>query len=180
MSDYFVLEGSERVIRALQNVERSVKDPSPLYHKIAEYLVKSTKARFKTATAPDGSPWAVNSPVTVDRYLGNFKSSYNKDGSRSSKGRSRAGNKRIGIGETKALSSTINSIIYDDGLEVGSPMVYAPTFHFGAKKGQFGRAKNGSPLPWGDIPSRKFVGLSPADESEIELMAKEFLQGDLK
>ncbi|MEX3556612.1 MAG: hypothetical protein VB131_08845, partial [Burkholderia gladioli] len=33
---------------------------------------------------------------------------------------------------------------------------YATTMFFGAKKGQFGRDGRNHPIPWGDIPARRF------------------------
>ena len=55
-------------------------------------------------------------------------------------------------------------------------MIYAAVHQFGAKKGQFGTAKNGSSIPCGDIPARPFIGVSDADESRIVEMLSEWLQ----
>jgi len=57
------------------------------------------------------------------------------------------------------------SIVHElepNGVVVGSDMVYAPTHQYGAKKGAFGTMKNGSPIPWGNISARPFLGI-PAD-----------------
>ena len=50
---------------------------------------------------------------------------------------------------------------------VGSPLIYAGVHQFGAKKGAFGTTSKGSPIPWGDIAARPFLGVSNDDEREI-------------
>lgn len=46
-------------------------------------------------------------------------------------------------------------------------MIYAGSQQFGAAKGSFGNTKRGSPIPWGDIPAREFLGLSDEDRHEV-------------
>lgn len=59
-----------------------------------------------------------------------------------------------------------------DELLVGSPLIYADTHQFGAPKGSFGSTSRGSPIPWGDIPTREFLGLSDTNADEVrEIMA---------
>lgn len=36
----------------------------------AEYMVESTKRRFASSSAPDGSAWAANAPATLERKRG--------------------------------------------------------------------------------------------------------------
>ncbi|MBK9443991.1 MAG: phage virion morphogenesis protein [Comamonadaceae bacterium] len=40
----------------------------PVMKEIGEDLVCSTKARFASATGPDGVKWKANSQVTIDRF----------------------------------------------------------------------------------------------------------------
>ena len=71
----------------------------------------------------------------------------------------------------------------DDAVGIGSPMIYAGTFNFGAKSGEFGfgmfASRNGSfPIPWGNIPARRFLGLSEADKVNVaELIRSYMLEG---
>ena len=52
-------------------------------------------------------------------------------------------------------------------VEIGSNMPYSAVMQFGAKRGAFGQSSNGSPIPWGDIPARPFLGISSQDELNI-------------
>src|SRR5690606_32109590 len=53
----------------------------PFMTEAGEMLTESTKQRFQTSTAPDGSDWAPNSELTYLIYLGKYSSSFaKKDG----------------------------------------------------------------------------------------------------
>lgn len=135
------------VTQMLQRMIDAGQNPSTALKEVGLDLVESTKQRFQTTqTAPDGSRWAENSPVTLAR---------------------KAGNKPL-TGETGSLMKEIHyQLISNDTLEVGSIMDYAATQQFGAKQGQFGRNKRNAPIPWGDIPARPFLGISTEDEQTI-------------
>jgi phage gpG-like protein len=154
----------------------------PVLLEIGEDVTESTKKRFDTATDPDGQAWAPNSDVTLARYSSLF--ARKKDGSLTKASAQKLANKKPGTGETRMLATTINYQVHGaDSVGVGSPMIYAATFHYGAKSGEFGfgmyLTRNGSfPIPWGDIPSRKFLGLSAADKVNIgELVRSYMLNG---
>jgi phage virion morphogenesis protein len=51
---------------ALRNFQQSVGNIRPALFEIGEYLLRTTKNRFVTKIAPDGTPWADNSPVTIE------------------------------------------------------------------------------------------------------------------
>lgn len=154
VNDREVMDTLNQLVSRAQNLR-------PAFAEIGEDLLETTKRRFATATDPDGKSWAANSPVTVDRYLGIFKSSYKKDGSLSNAGAARAGNKKPLTGETRALQTTINyQLEGTTGVSIGSPMVYAAMQQFGGTKSQF-------PNLWGDIPARPFLGVSTSDRANI-------------
>lgn len=154
VNDRQVLDTLNQLVSRAQNLR-------PAFAEIGEDLVDSTKRRFATATGPDGTPWAPNSAVTVDRYLGIFKSSHKKDGTLSKAGQARSAAKKPLTGETRALQTTINYRLQGAaGVSIGSPMVYAAMQQFGGTKSQF-------PHLWGDIPARPFLGVSPADKTNI-------------
>lgn len=163
--------GARQVILMLDQLVQRMDDMSPALAEIGEDLVESIKGRFATAKAPDGTPWAPNSQVTLDAYLGLFKGSHKKDGSLSKKGQARAASKKPGTGETKALQSTINyQLEGQHTVSVGSPMVYAAMFNFGGTRDAF-------PHLWGDIPAREFLGFSDADRANIVDIVQSYLTG---
>ena len=134
-----------QLLDALGRLARQLEDPRDVFEEWGEYLLTSTKERFRVKEAPDGSPWAPNAPSVVRR-----------------KGRDDPL-----IGETGLLADRIHYRVTRNHLEVGSPMEYAATQHFGAKRGDFGTTSSGRPIPWGDIPARPFLGLSEEDEAQL-------------
>ncbi|MEW6133667.1 MAG: phage virion morphogenesis protein [Pseudomonadota bacterium] len=163
--------------KAFANLIASAENPKQLMAQIGELLVDSTKQRFATSTAPDGSRWAENSDITLLGYLDKYKGSYRKkDGGLTQKGAKRLGGKKPLIGESGALSTTIAYKIEGVGtLIIGSPMEYAGAHQFGMEKGYAGSTKGGAPIPWGDIPAREFLGLSDQDQVMILELNSDFL-----
>lgn len=161
-------------------VERA-RNMRPVLAEIGEDMAESTKQRFSTTTAPDGSAWAPNSALTMARYSANF--ARKKDGDFTKASAARIAGKKPLTGETKALGSTINYQVGDGSVSIGSPMVYAGTQQFGAKSGEYGfgiyASRNGSfPIPWGDIPARPFLGASESDKTHIVDLVRSYLMGD--
>lgn len=148
---------------ALKALADAGKDLRPALQDIGELLVDSTKQRFGTSTAPDGTPWAPNSPATLVRWMR----------------RGGSGVKRPLIGNGKSLLEQISRHINGSGdeLEVGSSMPYAAAQQFGMKKGYAGETSRGSPIPWGDIPARPFIGISDADHQHILDIIADHLAG---
>lgn len=143
---------SDTVSPALDRLAALLDDLTPVMREIGEYLVDSTRQRFPTGTAPDGSRWAPKSPTTLARY-----------GAR----RSNRVDPRPLFGPSGALSGTIAYDAARDSVSVGSNMIYAAVMQFGAAQGAFGRTRRNAPIPWGNIPARPFLGLSVEDEAEI-------------
>lgn len=141
-------------------IDRQI-DLSPALKEIGEDLVESTKGRFDSSTAPDGSQWAENSETTILMYLDQYSSNYKKDGGLSSKGEKRLAGKKPLV-DHGFLHDTINYDVIDNGqtLLIGSPQKYAAVQQHGATAHEFGSA------PWGDIPARPFLGLSDNDQSD--------------
>src|SRR5690606_32633407 len=92
---------------ALQSLYDALGNIDPALKEIGEVLVDSTKQRFKTATAPDGTEWEDNAESTLINYASRFKTSFTKSGRISKKGRQRIANKLPGTGETKQLQTQI-------------------------------------------------------------------------
>jgi phage virion morphogenesis protein len=137
------------VMAAMQKLAHSAANLRPPLLALGEELTKSTKKRFETSTAPDGTKWAPNKPSTLKR---------------------KKGNKPL-IGKTGTLAQQISYAVGLDSLMVGStsPMKYAAMQQFGGKKSRF-------PNLWGDIPARPFLGISDADEKMIVNTVDEYLR----
>ncbi|MEQ3671482.1 MAG: phage virion morphogenesis protein [Pseudophaeobacter sp.] len=61
-------------------------------------------------------------------------------------------------------------------VEYGSNAIQSAVMQFGAAKGAFGTASNGSSIPWGNIPARPFIGISEEDETNLALELEEWLE----
>lgn len=132
--------------------------PIGFYKGVGEYLTKIAIPRnFSSESAPDGTPWAVLSPVTVAR--------------REAKGQTPITILRA----TGRMSAGISYDATNDHVLIGSPAPQAAVMQFGAAKGAFGANANGNPIPWGNIPARPFLGLSAEDEAEIIHIASDWL-----
>jgi hypothetical protein len=61
---------SAPVVAALNKLIRQATDLHPAWEQVGEYFIFSTRERFRTGTAPDGTPWAPNSETTIMQFLG--------------------------------------------------------------------------------------------------------------
>ena len=149
--------------RYLAQLQAKLSNPEPLLKGIGEDLMHATKERFKSGTAPDGSDWAPNSDVTKARYASKWSSR---------QAEKRKAQKKPLIGESKALSRTINwQLKGRNAVAIGTPMIYGAVQQFGAPKAPRGRG------PWGAIPARPYLGLSSADERHILALVNRFISG---
>jgi phage virion morphogenesis protein len=154
----------------LSRLASATANPGPVLRAIGEDLVLSTKKRFETSTAPDGSRWKPNSQATYLGYLGNAKSNHRKDGRINSRGADKVMAKKPLIGKTGNLAQQISYAVDGNGLRIGSPMEYAAMQQFGGQKSKF-------PNLWGDIPARPFLGISDSDEQMIVSTVNNYLRG---
>lgn len=136
--------------------------PRPLLLALGEYLAESTRRRFRTAQAPDGSRWAPNTRTTIERYLAARGGYSKKTGRITDKGSGLAMSKQPLTGATRQLGSQILYQADDEELLVGSNRIQAAVQQFGAAKGSLGGG-----APWGDIPARPYLGLSAQDRAYI-------------
>lgn len=140
------------VLAALGRLAQGAANPRPAFLAIGEDLVESTKRRFDTGTAPDGVKWAPNKPSTLARKKGN--------------------NPLVDGG---TLRDQIGYEANAEGVTLFSTMIYSATQQLGAEKGAFGRNARKSPIPWGDIPARPYMGISADDEMIIERNVSDYL-----
>jgi phage virion morphogenesis protein len=150
---------------ALNRAFAALDDTLPLMQDLGELLTESTRQRFAQGVSPEGLKWAAKSQTTLNRY-----------GARKSN--------RVDIRPLFGPSGALNSTIYPepsrDEVLIGSPMVYAAVHQFGAARGAFGAMKNGSPIPWGNIPARPYLGLSAEDETGVVDTVGDYLTGALR
>ena len=146
----------QEVRRRLGELQGRVADITPALRDMGEALLNSTRQRFSEMRGPEGHPWAplsdeyrARKPKNADKIL--VLHGY--------------------------LRGTLNYQIEDAGttLAIGSPLIYAGTQQFGAKKGQYGSTSKGRPIPWGTIPARPFLGLSQDDKAEVMGILKKHL-----
>ena len=152
----------EEVTAALERLSRSLLDTTPVMQDIGELLVRSTKKRFPEGDAPDGSKWLPKSATTLAAY----------------QARGDRMDFRPLFGPSGRLSSEIFYEVGPGGssVEIGSNLIYAGVMQFGAAQGAFGTTARGSPIPWGDIPARPFLGLSEEDRTNILATITEWLE----
>lgn len=123
-----------------------------------ELLVASAQDRVLQGVQPDGSPFAPRSEATLKRYA------------------------KLGLsfGAPLNVSGDMrNHLFYNaesDSVEYGSNAIQAAVMQFGAAKGAFGTASNGTSIPWGNIPARPFIGISEDDETNLALELEEWLE----
>ncbi len=138
MTDIHIEVDDKQVRIALEKLIRQATELPMM--SIATAVRNDIQDRFKTSTAPDGSPWAPLSPVTRVRR--------------------RKGSDRPLL-DTGTLRNSIQVLeVGRDSATVGTREKYAATHQYGAKKGQYGKTRRGGPIPWGDVPARPFIGVS--------------------
>ncbi len=152
--DSAMLDALARVVKAAESPVRALKN-------IGEYGAKSSRARFRSQTAPDGKPWQALNAL------------YKK----TKKGPS------ILTGESRDLSQIIWQLAADaNGVEWGSNVPYARIHNQGGEI----RPKTASALVFSmggrtfhvqkvTIPQRQFVGINAADEEAIGEIISDFL-----
>lgn len=149
---------------ALAKVTAHLTDMTDLMQDLGEMLQDSTKQRFSEGTAPDGTAWAPKSQTTLDAYRRREKKQPNANL-----------DFRPLFGPTGRLSSEIFYQADATSVEIGSSLIYSGVMHFGAAKGEFGTAANGSSIPWGPIPARPFIGVSDDDRTNVTAEITEYL-----
>lgn len=161
-----------RVVAAINKLYEAGKHPRPAFIDIGEMMLLSIDQRFTDEEDPDGNPWEPLSKRTLKRKR----------------------NPKILTESTRYRSSFVYEAD-DDGLEIGTNVIYAAIHHFGGeikksarnatlafnKKGRFASRKSTSRRRAGavrvafaqiaahtiKIPARPVLGISAADETRI-------------
>jgi phage virion morphogenesis protein len=149
------LEINDRAVNAaFRKLGQAGANLRPILTSIGETMVESTKLRFRDSQAPDGGRWPALSPVTIAlRRQGSSKP----------------------LLDTGRLRNSITRAVGVRDVVIGTNVIYAGTHQFGARKGQYGRTRRGSPIPWGNVPARPFFGMSRGDKAEIMTILRDAL-----
>lgn len=142
---------TDELIAHLGRAEQALGDLTPVHQDIGEFMVEATKKRFLTSTAPDGTQWRPKSSATIARYKAKG------DGNKT----------KPLIGPSGRLGKEITPLATRAQVEIGSSLEYSGVMQGGAARGAFGTTKRGSPIPFGDIPARVFLGISDTEERSI-------------
>lgn len=148
------LSGDDRVLARLAAMRRAGANITPALRSIGESLVDSTRRRFGAQASPDGQRWAPLRPATLAR---------------------KRRNRDKVLTERGYLRRYIQYRVSPNAVEIGSTRIYSATHQFGASRGQFGTTKTGSPIPWGEIPARPFLGLSERDQDVVTTALLDFI-----
>ena len=152
------------VLESLDRLAAAFSDTRPLLRTIGAYGLDSTRLRFQSESAPDGSAWAALSPAYAALKGGGRNILY-------------------------ASGALMNSLTFEAGaneVSWGSNRIYAAVHQFGATI----LPKNAQALrfPLGlagvryayaksvTIPARPYLGLSMADREEIERLGGAYLR----
>lgn len=160
---------SDELNRELQEMSARLTNLAPFWQDVGELLLVSTKRRFVTQTAPDGSKWAANKPITIERWL-------MREGLEGKAAERATARKRI-LRQSGALENSIGYRAGSDGTELTSGLKYAGVMNWGAPQGIFGRSRRNKPIPWGTIPARPYIGISDKDRQGIAETLDEHLTG---
>lgn len=96
--------------RGLQRLEAKLGDLTPFFRDIGEALLNSTRERFRSQSAPDGTPWAALSP--------DYRAHKKK-------------NAALILTLNGYLRGTLNYKAEKDRLRLGTPLIYGATHQFG-------------------------------------------------
>ena len=139
----------------LRRLEQMGVNLRPVLGAIGNAMRESSVLRFRDSTAPDGGRWKPLSPVTV---------ALRRKGSSSP------------LLDTGRLRNSLTFAVGSRHVDIGTNVIYAGTHQFGARKGAYGKTKRNSPIPWGNVPARPFLGVSRTDEREINGIVADFVR----
>lgn len=143
---------------ALNVLIRRAQDQTELMRQVSAIFEDATAGAFASESDPStGIAWDPLSAVTLALRP------------------ERMGAPILNATGSAGLLGSISTDHGKDYAEIGTNRIYAPTHQFGARQGEFGTSSRGGPIPWGDIPARPYLGISPAHEKDILALASRFL-----
>ncbi len=171
---------------ARQMLARQAELPgSELMSRIGEYLTTSTEARFKTQTAPDGTPWAPLKPAYKRRKK------YNQDKVLTLRGYLRSGIRYQVEGQdtVRVGTNAVQGAIHQFGGPI-QKLARTATVRYRSEAGRilFAGRKHATatakqvniPAHQIDMPARPYLGVSAADDLEIREIIRDWVIGQSK
>jgi phage virion morphogenesis protein len=152
------ISGDKEAIKRLSVLTAKAANLRPAMQSIGEYMLRQTRGRFDSSTAPNGSPWA---PLAASTIAAKTKSQDRKQrkGAKKLYKRTRANPSDI-LKDTFLLRDTITYQVEGDQVAIGTPQRYG-VFH---------------QLGTGRMTARVFLGVSKGDRSEIEAIVGDYLK----
>ena len=149
------------VVTALSRLENAGEMRLDIMRGLGGVLLAAIERGFRDESDPvTGAPWADLSPATIAQ-------------------RAKMGHNGKKLQVSGHLAASFGEVaLSEQEVVVGSNDVKAPTLHYGATKGAYGRmsilnSRREVPIPWGDIPARNLLpigengAINPIDEEEI-------------
>ncbi|MGL6101108.1 MAG: phage virion morphogenesis protein [Fusobacteriaceae bacterium] len=159
----------------LEQLKEKTNDMSPVMKKIAGAMRTKVRMNFRNQQDPEGNPWKKSKRAESDSGMT--------------------------LADTGRLKNSITISHSGTHAAAGTNVKYARVMHFGTNKGAFGthttkqnvrpfsRVRNGNReqvrahtrtrsvlTPFGDIPSRKFIGMTTEDKEKYLNMIKDHLE----
>lgn len=158
MADIDITFNYQQVQRTLDNLIKRIENTGPAMREVADVLADASERAFRDEADPEtGALWDPLSAVTIALRP------------------QRAGGKILL--DSGIMAASILTDYGDDFAAIGTNHPAAPTHFFGARQGEYGKTARGGPIPWGDIPARRFMGVGPTDEEDILDIASRHLVG---
>jgi phage virion morphogenesis protein len=169
----------------IARLDAALSEPKALLRELGEYLLGSTKDRFKSQLAPDGTGWQALTP----RYL--KRKHRNKDKILTLRGhlRSQIAYQLEGDATVAVGSALKYAAIHQHGGEISRQARQAEIFRKQNKAGKLSRLFSKKKAKGAvatrvtigahtiKIPARPFLGLSDADRGELQARTQDFLRG---
>ncbi len=137
MTEVSITIDDAAALRALNRIQHSLTDSRDLMDRLGSTLVDQVRLTFRDNRDPWGSSWARLKDSTIARR--------------------RKGSDKPLRDTGRLMNGITHRVINDHEVEVGTNTEYASTHQFGARLGQYGQTRRGTPIPWGDIPARSFM-----------------------
>ncbi len=139
------------VSRLLSRILLSDAKRQAMLHEVGKESVREIQSHFLAQKTPEGVPWkkskrAIENPT------------------------------RPTLMDTMKLFDSIVYSVSGGQVSAGTNDIRAGTLNFGARKGQYGAMSNGTPIPWGNIPARKFIGVSSAGQVKVRDVIGRFVR----
>lgn len=161
--------GNDKVRNVLNGLSEafSGQQARSMLRKVGALYLAETENRFEKEYDPDRKKWAALKPSTVRLKGKGYKG----------RGPGIKGATHRGVW-TGDLATSLKMRVEGDSVIIGSDVPYAKPFHYGAKKlKKLSSGINGATAPWGEIPSRRFLGRNNRiDDKVVKLIKAEILK----